>query len=46
MTGNGWGVKTNEAKLLPLHWDNVEDALAVTFSGGSHEATKREVVRS
>ena len=40
------GVKTNEAKLLGLPWDKVEDTLAVTFSGDSHEATKRDVLRS
>jgi len=39
-------VKTNEAKLLRLPWDRVEDTLAVTFSGDSHKATKREVLRS
>jgi len=39
-------VKTNEAKVLPLPWDKVEDTLAVTFSGDSHQATKREVLRS
>ena len=40
------GVKTNEAKLLGLPWDKVEDTLAATFSGDSHEATKRDVLRS
>ena len=40
------GLKTNEAKLLGLPWDKVEDTLAVTFSGDSHEATKRDVLRS
>ena len=40
------GVKTNEAKLLGLPWEKVEDTLAVTFSGDSHEATKRDVLRS
>ena len=39
-------VKTNETKLLGLPWDKVEDTLAVTFSGDSHEATKRDVLRS
>ena len=40
-------MKTNEAKLLGLPWDKVEDTLAVTFSGESQEATKkREVLRS
>ena len=40
------GVRTNKAKLLGLPWDSVEDTLAVTFSGDSHEATKRDVLRS
>ena len=41
------GVKTNEAKLLGLPWDKVEDTLAVTFSGELQEATKkREVLGS
>ena len=39
-------MKTNEAKLLGFPWDKVEDTLAVTFSGDSHEATKRDVLRS
>ena len=39
-------VKTNETKLLGLPWDKVKDTLAVTFSGDSHEATKRDVLRS
>ena len=40
------GEKTDEAKILGLPWDKVEDTLAVTFSGDSHEATKRDVLRS
>ena len=40
------GVKTNEVKLLGFPWDKVKDTLAVTFSGDSHESTKREVLRS
>ena len=40
------GVKTNEAKLLGLPWDKVEDTLVVTFSADSYEATKRDVRRS
>ena len=40
------GVKTNETKLLGLPWDKVKDTLTVTFSGDSHEATKRDVLRS
>ena len=43
---NKLGVKTNEAKLLRLPWDSVEETLAMTFSGDSHQATKREVLRS
>ena len=39
-------MKTNEAKLLGLPWVKMVDTLAVTFSGVSHEATKREVLRS
>ena len=33
-------MKTNEAKLLGLPWDKVEDTLVVTFSGDSNEAKK------
>ena len=39
-------MKTNEAKLLRLPWDSVEETLATTFSNDSHQATKREVLGS
>ena len=39
-------VKPNEAKLLGLPWEKVEDTLAVTFLGDSNEATKREVLKN
>ena len=31
-----WRLKTNEAKVLRLPWDSVEETLAMTFSGDSH----------
>ena len=40
------GVKTNEAKLLKLPRDSVEGTMAMTCCGDSHQATKREVLRS
>ena len=39
-------VKPNEAKLLGLPWEKVEDTLAVTFLGDWNEATKREVLKN
>ena len=39
-------MRTNNAKLLGLPWDLVEDTLAVTFSGDSNKATQRKVLRS
>ena len=39
-------VKPNEAKLLGLPWDKMEDTLAVTFFSDSNEATKREVLKN
>ena len=39
-------MKTNEALLLGLPWVKMVDTLAVTFFGVSHEATKREALRS
>ena len=39
-------VKPNEAKLLGLPWEKVEDTLAETFIGDSNEATKREVLKN
>ena len=34
MPRKSWGLKTDEAKLLRLPWDSVEETL--TFSGDSH----------